>query len=100
MPEAKVTPRAKLDWDKAYLWYAKLGGHLADRLDRAIIKAIDDAKDHPYRFSEHVPGVRRVLLDDFPYKIIYRMLSENSIEVLAIYHVARDPDRWIDPTRG
>lgn len=99
MRHAKVTLRAKLDWDRAYVWYSNLGGNLADRLDAAITLAIDTARDHPHRFPEVMPGVHRVLVDDFPYKLMYRLLNESTIEVLAIYHGARNPDKWNDAER-
>jgi hypothetical protein len=40
--------------------------------------------------------VRRGLCDIFPYKIYFRLKDDGEVRVLAVYHVSRDPGKWLD----
>jgi hypothetical protein len=44
-------------------------------------------------YPEFEPGVRRILCEKFPYKVIYT-IEVDTLFVLAIYHTSRDPSRW------
>ena len=85
--------RAKADIRAARKWYEKqlvgLGKSFVNAVEQAIAKAAAD----PMRFPEVRTGYRRVLVDGFPYKVIFGV-KPNSIVVVAIYHVKRDPSSW------
>ena len=40
--------------------------------------------------------VRRALCDEFPYKVFFRIKPDGEIRVLAVYHVSRGPEQWLD----
>ena len=88
----ELTPRAETDLDAAIAWYAARDRALANQFDAAVNHALSQIAEHPLRYPEFDRGVCRVLLDRFPYK--YRVLSDAVVEVLSVYHGARDPDRW------
>ena len=51
------------------------------------------------RFPEagqgHIAGTRRLLLDPFPYSLIYR-LTDAGIVIIAVAHAAQRPGYWED----
>ena len=46
---------------------------------------------NPVAFEQVRPGIRRYLLDRFPYGIYYRMPDENAIRIIAVRHHSRRP---------
>jgi plasmid stabilization system protein ParE len=68
---------------------------------RAIDKAIGDAIADPLRWPlmPSVPedlGVRRRLVDGFPYAVVYRIVTNGIVEIAAVMHGKRSPDYWKD----
>lgn len=99
MHPLELTLRAYDDLDAAYAWYAGKSSELAARFDEAVARALNEVGDHPFRYPELQPGVRRIIVDRFPYKVIYRVRSDAVVEVLAVYHGARAPEGWDDARR-
>jgi|WetSurMetagenome_2_1015567.scaffolds.fasta_scaffold301735_2 plasmid stabilization system protein ParE len=48
---------------------------------------------YPELGTEELPGIRRMVVDRFPYKIIY-MLHNETIVILAVAHAHRMPEYW------
>lgn len=59
----------------------------------AIREKIFALMDSPERWRL-VNGTRRALLEGFPYAVVYREMSPDQIEVVAIAHVRRRPKYW------
>ena len=81
--------------DDAVTWYDKqvigLGREFLDELDRSVrlIRAYPEAS------TEIEPGIRRWLLTRFPYSLVYG-IDSNTIVVIAVAHLHREPRYWID----
>jgi plasmid stabilization system protein ParE len=41
-----------------------------------------------------IRGARRVLVGSYPYAIIYREISDEEIEIVAVAHLKRRPGYW------
>jgi len=41
-------------------------------------------------------SVRRLILPKFPYSLLYRIVNEDLIRILAIAHHKRKPQYWVD----
>ena len=85
--------RAKADIRAARRWYERQLTGLGKSFVSAVEKAIAKADPDPMRFPEVRIGYRRVLVDGFPYKVIFGM-KPDLIVVVAVYHVKRDPSGW------
>jgi hypothetical protein len=73
-------------------WYdeqANLGRGFLDELDRGV-RLI---KSHPLASTEIDPGIRRCLLNRFPYALIYG-IEDDTIIVIAVAHLHRKPRYW------
>jgi plasmid stabilization system protein ParE len=88
-------PAAERDLEAAIEYYAervhRLGTAFHDEIRRIERLAIQ----HPQAGSHLGRDVRRLLLDRFPYAMIYAV-ERDRLYVLAIAHVRRRPDFWSD----
>jgi len=86
---------AQLEVDDAVEWYDSqsqdLGTRFLDDLDRTIRRITT----FPLSCSEIEPEIRRCLFTRFPYGIIYGIDLE-TIVVIAVAHLHREPRYWID----
>jgi len=86
---------AQSEVDEAFAWYetqsSGLGTHFLDDFDRAVRRIVA----YPFANAEIEDGLRRCLLSRFPYGIIYGIDSETII-VVAVAHLHREPRYWID----
>jgi plasmid stabilization system protein ParE len=94
----RYDPRAREEYAAAALWYAERNPEAAERF-RLLIRGSEDAvQDAPDRspFVPKVPRhleVRRHVLQDFPYSLVYVELT-NEILIVAVAHAKRRPGYW------
>jgi len=50
----------------------------------------------PSSFPEIAKGIRRCLLNRFPYQINYEIVDSNEVKILVVKHQRRDPDFGLD----
>lgn len=50
----------------------------------------------PNSFPEIRGGIRRCLLDRFPYQINFEIVNPNELKILVVKHQRRDPDFGLD----
>jgi len=95
----ELSERAAEDLDAAQGWYKSQGGvDLARRFYDDIALALRVARERPMSCPAFQGRVRTVRCSRFPYRI-YFIPFDSRIDVLAVYHTARDPDAWNDPNR-
>lgn len=86
---------AQCEVDDAVVWYdsqsRNLGKQFLDDLDRAVRRIVA----YPLASTKIEEDLRRCLLSRFPYGIIYGINSETVI-VIAVAHLHREPRYWID----
>jgi len=66
-----------------------LGADFLDEIEEAIAKALAHPKSRPLLTDQD----RRILLDRFPYEIIYEVTG-NVILINAVKHLRRKPGYW------
>lgn len=88
-----VDPQAAAEARDSFLWYLERNPAAARGFQAAVDEAIDSLAEAPYRWPEIEPGIRRRLLNRFPYSMLYSM-DEHTVTVLAIMHHKRHPNAW------
>lgn len=91
-------PHARQELKDATLYFSNLdpslGKDFADEVERTISLIL--------RFPEAWPRVtrsaRRCRIQRFPYALLYR-IGDEQIEILAVMHLSRRPNYWIDRLR-
>lgn len=88
-----VRPLAESDIDDAARWYDdRQPGRGLPFLD-AVDQVFERIRVAPMQFPMVSTGVRRALLHTFPYSVYFRVTNE-TITVLAVLHLRRDPRTW------
>lgn len=86
---------AQQEVDDAFRWFEDRsegrGLEFLDELDR-IVRLI---RSFPFATSDIEPDIRRSLLARFPYAVIYG-IDGQTIIVIAVAHIHREPRYWID----
>lgn len=86
-------PAAVSEAAESRRWYAKidpdLGASFADELDQAL----EQIAETPERWAKHLHETRGVLLQRFPYLVVYRVQNA-VIQIIAIQHTKRRPGYW------
>jgi plasmid stabilization system protein ParE len=98
MIETTFTLRALSDIERARDWYDQRHAELGARFVEATHAAVMSAATLLERAQEVHAGVRAIRMKRFPYRVYYRCEPEQII-ILAVYHTARDPQRWDESDR-
>ncbi len=91
MVQIKITPNAKKDIREIYVYILKDSYQNAELVAEAIIRKIETLKKQP-DFGKIVkefndPLIRELKL--FKYRIIYRLKTASSVEIITIQHSSR-----------
>src|SRR5436309_13073865 len=88
-----VRPEAQLDIDEAVSWYDDKQLGLGGRCYSEVSHLLERIEDHPLHFPVLESGVRRGLLNVFPYAVYFKV-GDEEITVLTVLHQSRDPRVW------
>ena len=88
---------AEAELEAAADWYEQRRPGLGARFVTAVDVTIAAVLEAPRRHRQ-VAGTGRALTPRFPYVIVYRELSAEEIEIVAVAHVKRRPGYWSDRT--
>jgi toxin ParE1/3/4 len=86
-PESKRDSREAVDWYRTHSRLAALD--FADELKSAL----SCLRKGPNACSPYLHGTRRMLLDRFPFFVVFRE-RPREIQVIAIAHAKRRPGYW------
>jgi toxin ParE1/3/4 len=59
----------------------------------AVEHAVQSLLEYPERGSPYELNTRRIMLEGFPYAMIY-YLGDGGIHIIAVWHHSRDPKEW------
>jgi plasmid stabilization system protein ParE len=92
-----ISSAAETEIVEASAWYFEHGGNevLAARFITEVDRVLDLIVENPRLWREVEPGIRRALLSDFPYSLIY-MIQPDHVFVLAVAHQSREAGYWRD----
>jgi len=91
--ELVIAPEATSDIESAYAWYEKRRVGLGEEFLGCVDAIIQGLGRTPEMYSKVYKEYRRALVRRFPYAIFYEY-SDRIITIYAVFHTARDPDKW------
>ena len=89
----ELDPRAEEEARAAFRWYRERSERAATALEREIELAIKQIGDAPTMCPIFDGELRRLLLDRFPYAVLYAT-TPTRVRVVAIAHLHRRPGYW------
>jgi plasmid stabilization system protein ParE len=91
---AEFHPDAEAELEQAIAFYEQRAEGLGADFLAAAEEAVRRAVEWPSAGTPLEAGRRRVYLRRFPYAVVYRVLSESRIRVLAVADLRRRPRYW------
>lgn len=85
-------PLTTTDLNKAVAYYNRQKPGLGDELRTEVYASIEKVLAGPTQFSIVSKGIRRCLVHRFPYSVLFRIISPNTLRVLVLRHHRRHPD--------
>jgi plasmid stabilization system protein ParE len=91
--EIKIRRQARAEYLDAVAWYVERSTSAAARFTNEIGDLLDSVKENPFKFARVHEEIRRAVAPHFPYGVFFRV-EVDQIVVLAIAHLARNPEIW------
>ena len=88
-----VRPLAEADLEHAARWYDDEQTGLGSRFLSAVDQVFGRIRERPQQFPVVSGDIRRALVHTFPYAAYFRA-TEESVVVLAVLHLRRNPKIW------
>jgi toxin ParE1/3/4 len=77
------------EFEKAAQWYAEISPELSLDLVKKFEMALVEAGGNPLKFQLLKGGFRKINIDRFPYKIIYKIFPDEILVVAFAHHKRR-----------
>jgi plasmid stabilization system protein ParE len=74
----------------------KEGPELADEFISELERFIESVAERPLSYREVEPGTRRANLDRFPHHVLFQIIDDEMIKVIAVKHNKRHPAQGLD----
>ena len=86
--------QAAAEYDAAFKWYLQQNPDTALKFDAEMERALAHIIQSPQRWTSGTHSTRRFLLRQFPFIVIYRLLTSEHIQIVAVAHTSRRPGYW------
>ena len=88
-----LAPEAVTDLADGYWWYEDRRSGLGEEFVTCVEATLESICGAPAMYSVVNADYRRALVRRFPYAIFFEG-DQETITVYAIFHVARNPEKW------
>jgi len=86
-------PEAWQEFEAADDWYAERSADASVGFLSAITDALESIKSSPRRWPRYLYGMRRFVLQRFPFSVIY-LDDPDVVRIVAVAHAKRQPGYW------
>jgi plasmid stabilization system protein ParE len=93
MKPVRVHPEAEAEADGAFEWYWARSESAALGFDAELRDAFSALRKNPRIYSPYLRETRRILLNHYPYFVVFRELPRK-IQIIAVAHAKRRPGYW------
>jgi len=88
-------PEAEIELMKALDYFEDQQRELGFEFSMEIFKAIQRIKENPHSWTKVSRTIRRILVQRFPFGILYHYDPDSSyIFIVAVMHLRREPGYW------
>lgn len=90
-----IHPAVSEELAEAALWYRGIDPELAERFLTEVYLGMGKAREAPLHYRIIENPYRRILCDNFPYRIVFEVIEElQAVHIVAVTHQMRHPDQW------
>ncbi|MDF1546171.1 MAG: type II toxin-antitoxin system RelE/ParE family toxin [Bacteroidales bacterium] len=93
----ELSDEAEKDFDISYQYYNTENENVADNFYKHINQSFIQIQKFPATNPKVHEDVRKFVVKKFPF-VIYYLLKEPIIRVIAIFHTSRNPEIWQERT--
>jgi plasmid stabilization system protein ParE len=86
-------PDAKAEANGAIDWYLARNESAAFDFAAGLRAAYSALRKNPNMFPAYLRGTRRVILDRYPFSVVFREVS-SGLQIVAVAHAKRRPGYW------
>jgi toxin ParE1/3/4 len=90
-----IHPESAIEVDDAFSFYATrsriIAADFLNQFEHATVKLLNNPQLYPVVRS---PDIRKHVMQQFPYSLIYRITATGSTQILALAHHKRRPFYW------
>lgn len=94
MAEILFHPEAAREYRDSLNWYAERSRRSAERFEQAIDLVLNQILEKPSRYGQYDDNHREAILTRFPFSMIYRVMPNGDVLIIAIAHASREPGYW------
>ena len=94
MIKIRVSESAEQDYLDSIRWYAERSRSAAFGFESEIDVAFQKIAIDPHRFPRYDNFHRSLLVARYPFQVIYRILDNDVVVIVAIAHASRRPGYW------
>jgi toxin ParE1/3/4 len=95
MRGARFNPLAEHELTEAIQYYEERSSGLGFKLLEEVEHAVIFIRRHPEAAPRVLNSIRRFVLPQFPYYLLYRPLQGGGLRILAVAHQKRHPRYWV-----
>ena len=88
-----IHPEADAEFAEAICYYAGVDPRLGVAFYQEVERVIREVCEHPKRFRQIDPPIRRALTEKFPYAVVF-LERPQGILIVAVMHGMRAPGYW------
>lgn len=93
MKSLQIHEAARREANFATLWYAERSMSSAEHFSDILLSGFAMIVRFPERYSSYLHGTQRLVLDKFPYSIVY-LDWQDEVCIVAVAHAKRRPGYW------
>jgi plasmid stabilization system protein ParE len=87
-------PAAEAELNEAVDYYDECQKGLGQEFLKEIYRAVQNILTFPYAWSPLSANTRRCLSKRFPYGVVYQVVSNDEVFIIAVMNLNREPDYW------
>ena len=91
-----IHPEAANETVDAALFYKRRDPEVSRRFRTEVYAAIERARSQPLVYRVFEEDLRKVRVERFPYAVVFRLTSNDTLQVLAVAHGSRELGYWKD----
>lgn len=95
MKSVRFNRLAEREIDDAFRYYEEESAGLGERFLEEVESGIAFLRRYPEAAPKITDSIRRFVLPNFPYSLLYRPLSSGVLRILAVAHQKREPYYWM-----